>query len=144
MHFSNFYNQIIIKIYYEILDIKLYFKMRISMNRVDINKNLAQMLKGGVIEHVNHIKKLKQEVKMVKKTSDLNEIDRLIISEVSPQKIPLVFIRAPFITYIGNKVKCLCKVQNNIVAAKYKNILVTSFHPELTDNLEFHRYFLEM
>lgn len=71
-------------------------------------------------------------------------MEDVLISEVSNQKIPLVFIRAPFITHLGKEVKSLCKVKNNIVAARHKNVLVTSFHPELTDNLQFHKYFLSM
>lgn len=68
--------------------------------------------------------------------------ENALIKDVSPHKIPLVFIRAPFITRLGSDVESLCKVNGNTVAAKYKNILVTSFHPELTENLDFHKYFL--
>ncbi|WP_368490429.1 pyridoxal 5'-phosphate synthase glutaminase subunit PdxT [Clostridium sp. BJN0013] len=67
-----------------------------------------------------------------------------LIPEISSSKIPLVFIRAPFITYLGSSVRNLCSIKGNVVAARYKNILVTSFHPELTDDLNFHRYFLSM
>lgn len=67
-----------------------------------------------------------------------------LIPDISSSKIPLVFIRAPFITYLGSNVKSLCSIKGNVVAAKYKNILVTSFHPELTDDLNFHKYFLSM
>lgn len=67
-----------------------------------------------------------------------------IVQEVSNNKIPLVFIRAPFITAIGAGVKSVFELAGNVVAARNKNILVTSFHPELTDNLDFHKYFLEM
>lgn len=70
--------------------------------------------------------------------------EEAVIPDVSDKKIPLVFIRAPFITHSGEEVKSLYKLKNNIVAARYNNILVTSFHPELTDNLDFHRYFLSM
>lgn len=66
-----------------------------------------------------------------------------VIEEVSPNKIPLVFIRAPFITALGSGVKSIFELGGN-VAARNKNVLVTSFHPELTDNLEFHKYFLKM
>lgn len=67
-----------------------------------------------------------------------------LIPEISNERLPLVFIRAPFITRLGNEVKSLCEIKNNIVAAEYRNILVTSFHPELTDNLDFHKYFLSI
>lgn len=63
------------------------------------------------------------------------------IGAVSPEEIPLVFIRAPFIEEVGEKVKILLKLDGNIVACREKNMLVTSFHPELTGDLSFHRYF---
>jgi 5'-phosphate synthase pdxT subunit len=66
------------------------------------------------------------------------------IEEVSEKSIPLVFIRAPFITKVGDEVKVLYKQDNNIVAARQGNILATSFHPELSEDLEFHKYFLNM
>ena len=67
-----------------------------------------------------------------------------IIKEVSSEPIQLIFIRAPFITSVGEGVRIIHKVKDNIVAAVQNNILVSSFHPELTDNLEFHKYFLNM
>lgn len=68
----------------------------------------------------------------------------LRLNEVSDVEIPLVFIRAPFITKIKDSVKVLCKIDRNIVAVRQDNMLATSFHPELTENLEFHRYFIKM
>lgn len=58
--------------------------------------------------------------------------------------IPLVFIRAPYITKIGNDVQILATLDNKIIAARQKNMLVSSFHPELTCDLRFHQYFLSM
>jgi len=66
-----------------------------------------------------------------------------LIEGVSKEKIELVFIRAPYITKVGESVRILCKVDNKIVAAKQDNMLVTSFHPELTDDLAFLQYFLK-
>lgn len=66
------------------------------------------------------------------------------IEEVSSNPIPLVFIRAPYIISSGDNVKTIHKVNGNIVAARQNNILVTSFHPELTESTEFHKYFLSM
>lgn len=66
------------------------------------------------------------------------------IDEISKEKIPLVFIRAPWIERIEKDVKKLLKIDNHIVAARQKNMLATSFHPELTKNNEFHRYFINM
>ncbi|WP_129599633.1 pyridoxal 5'-phosphate synthase glutaminase subunit PdxT [Anaerophilus nitritogenes] len=57
---------------------------------------------------------------------------------------PMVFIRAPYIEQVGKNVEVLAIVNGKIVAAKQNNILVTSFHPELTDDLRMHQYFLTM
>ena len=58
-------------------------------------------------------------------------------------KIPMVFIRAPYIKSIGNNVKILSEVMGKIIAAEEKNILVTAFHPELTKDTRVHKYFIE-
>lgn len=66
-----------------------------------------------------------------------------IIPDVSQTEIELVFIRAPFITDVKDNVKVLCTVDNNIVAVRQDNMLATSFHPELTNNITFLEYFLK-
>jgi len=53
-----------------------------------------------------------------------------------------VFIRAPFFEDVGPGVEVLSKVGDRVVAARGENILVTAFHPELTDDVRFHEYFL--
>lgn len=59
-------------------------------------------------------------------------------------KIPMTFIRAPYINNVESNVKILSTVNGNIVAAQQNNQLVTSFHPELTDTSVVHEYFLNM
>lgn len=58
--------------------------------------------------------------------------------------IPMTFIRAPYISSVGKNVEILSEVNGNVVAAKENNILVTSYHPELNDNLKVHEFFAEM
>ncbi len=60
------------------------------------------------------------------------------------EKVPMTFIRAPFIVEVGEGVKVLAKVDGNIVAVRQGSLLATSFHPELNDDLRVHRYFLGM
>jgi len=56
-----------------------------------------------------------------------------------------VFIRAPLIEQVGQAVEVLAQLDNGgIVAARQDNLLVTAFHPELTDDLRFHQFFLKM
>ena len=179
-------------------------------------------LQGGVIEHINQIKSLGYEPVEVKKESDLDSIDAIIlpggesttigkllnvtnlmeplrnkilegmpvwgtcagmillakdiendkrrhlgvmdikvrrnafgtqidsfktkkvIKEVSENPLELVFIRAPFITEVKDNVKVLCEVNDNIVAVRQDNMIATSFHPELTNDLTFLKYFLNI
>ena len=58
--------------------------------------------------------------------------------------IPMTFIRGPIISSVGEGVEVLARVDNQIVAAQDKNMLVTSFHPELTDDVRLHQYFINM
>ena len=58
--------------------------------------------------------------------------------------VPMRFIRAPYIERAGKNVKVLSTVNNKITAARQDNILVTAFHPELSDSLYVHEYFLNM
>jgi 5'-phosphate synthase pdxT subunit len=56
-----------------------------------------------------------------------------------------IFIRAPFIESTGKKVEVLARLTDGtIIAARQGKLLVTSFHPELTDDTRFHRYFLDI
>ena len=59
-------------------------------------------------------------------------------------KIPMTFIRAPYIDAAGPKAQVLAEVDGRIVAARQGNQLVTAFHPELSDDLSVHQYFLDM
>lgn len=59
-------------------------------------------------------------------------------------KIPLRFIRAPYIESAHEDVEILAKVNGKIVAAKYKNQIGLAFHPEITDDLSVHKYFVSL
>jgi len=55
-----------------------------------------------------------------------------------------IFIRAPWIESVGNGVEILAQYDSHAVAAREGKMLVTAFHPELTEDLRLHRFFLEM
>jgi 5'-phosphate synthase pdxT subunit len=70
-----------------------------------------------------------------------------MISETSEKGVPFpaVFIRAPRIEKAGEDVDTLAMLDDGtIVAARQDNTLVSSFHPELTDDTRFHEYFVAM
>jgi len=69
----------------------------------------------------------------------------LDVSVLGPQAYHAVFIRAPLIEEVGKGVEVLATLPDGtIVAARQGNLLVTSFHPELTDDYRFHEYFVKM
>ncbi len=57
---------------------------------------------------------------------------------------PLVFIRGPVILAAGAGVEVFSTVEEGIVMCRQKNLLATAFHPELTDDLRVHAYFVSM
>ncbi len=54
-----------------------------------------------------------------------------------------VFIRAPKILKAGKAVTVLARLDDSIVAARHGPVLVTTFHPELTEDERLHRFFVE-
>ncbi|MDP9366063.1 MAG: pyridoxal 5'-phosphate synthase glutaminase subunit PdxT [Chloroflexota bacterium] len=64
---------------------------------------------------------------------------------VAPHPVPAVFIRAPVIEAVGPAVEVLAALPDGRpVAARQGRLLATAFHPELTDDLAFHRYFADL
>ena len=69
----------------------------------------------------------------------------LEIDEVPGPPVHAVFIRAPLIESVGEGVKVLAALEGRgIVAARQGHLLVTSFHPELTQDTRMHEYFLSL
>ena len=58
--------------------------------------------------------------------------------------VPMTFIRAPYIEETSPEVEILATVEGKAVAARQRNMLVTAFHPELTDDTRIHELFLKM
>ena len=59
-------------------------------------------------------------------------------------RVPMTFIRAPYIESVSGEARALAVVNGHIVAARQGNQLVTAFHPELNDDPAVHRYFLSI
>jgi 5'-phosphate synthase pdxT subunit len=69
----------------------------------------------------------------------------LLIPVLGEAPFPAVFIRAPLIEACRDGVEVLARLEDGtIVAARQGRLLAASFHPELTDDLRFHRYFLDI
>lgn len=59
-------------------------------------------------------------------------------------KIPMTFIRAPYIAQTADNVEVLAVADGKVVAAKQENQLVTAFHPELASDTRIHNFFVRM
>ena len=66
-----------------------------------------------------------------------------LVKEMGDQPFRAVFIRAPYIESVGERVDVMAVVQDHIVVAKQGNLLVSAFHPELTEDSRIHEYFLQ-
>jgi len=69
----------------------------------------------------------------------------LLIPVLGEKPFPGVFIRAPIIEQVNGKVEILARLADGaVVAARQNKLLASAFHPELTDDLRFHQYFLDI
>jgi len=72
-------------------------------------------------------------------------LDVVSSEEEKGKSFHAIFIRAPSIKRVGEGVEVLATLDEGvIVAARQGNLLATAFHPELTEDARFHRYFLNM
>lgn len=69
-------------------------------------------------------------------------VTELDVPVLGKKPLEAVFIRAPQIENIGKNVEILAKEGGKPVLVKEKNMLVSTFHPELTEDTRIHKYFL--
>lgn len=69
---------------------------------------------------------------------------RLDIPAIGADPFNAVFIRAPYLEGVGPGVEVLASFGDKAVMARQNNLLVAAFHPELTDDIRIHKYFLSM
>ncbi len=69
----------------------------------------------------------------------------LSIPVLGERLFPGVFIRAPLIEEEDSGVEIIARLADGVsVAARQGRLLASAFHPELTDDLRFHQYFLDI
>lgn len=71
--------------------------------------------------------------------------ERIEIKCIGNPKYKGIFIRAPVFVEIGKEVEVLAKLnKDNPVLVRQKNMLASSFHPELTSDPRIHEYFIKI
>jgi 5'-phosphate synthase pdxT subunit len=66
------------------------------------------------------------------------------VADLGEPPVPAVFIRAPWIERAGGGVEVLATCRGRAVAARQGRLLVTAFHPELTEDRRLHALFVDM
>jgi len=65
-------------------------------------------------------------------------------SQLAPQPMEMVFIRAPIIERTGPGVEILARSEGKPVLVREGRVLAATFHPELSQDTAVHRYFLDL
>ena len=68
----------------------------------------------------------------------------LAIGMLGKEAFKGVFIRAPAVSEVGKDVEVIAKLNNRVVAVRQKNVIGTSFHPELSGDSRMHRHLVKM
>jgi pyridoxal 5'-phosphate synthase pdxT subunit len=119
--------------------------MILLAERIESQKQGAQPLIGGldIVVNRNYFGRQINSFETALNVSNITEF-------LEPEKpYQAIFIRAPIITEIGDDVDILASIESAtgdrlIVAARQSFMLATAFHPELTDDLRWHQFFLKM
>ena len=102
---------------------------------------LAREVDGRSSEYVPAI-----DIAVVRNASgrQVDSFEAMLDVEGIAGDVPAVFIRAPYIVRSGPGVTPMARYDGFAVMAREGSVLVCSFHPELTDDVRIHRYFVEM
>lgn len=66
------------------------------------------------------------------------------MNDINIEKFNAIFIRAPIVSKLGSKASIISKWNDKIIAVKQDHIIATAFHPELSNSVAMHEYFIKM
>lgn len=66
------------------------------------------------------------------------------VEVIGPPPVRAVFIRAPYAVEVGSRAEVLAKYNEKCILVRQNNLLACAFHPELTDDIRIHQYFVDM
>jgi 5'-phosphate synthase pdxT subunit len=99
----------------------------------------------GVMDIVVDRNAFGRQVDSFETNLDISDLDEVSTEGERAQPFRAIFIRAPSIRKVGPGVTELARLEDGtIVAARQANLLATAFHPELSGDTRFHRYFLRL
>lgn len=106
---------------------------------------------AGMILLANEVEGYDAHLKKIPMTVKRNAFGRQVDSfEVSlpvkgiAEPVEAVFIRAPQVAAVTPEVEVLAEVEEAVVAVRFGHYVACSFHPELTEDVSLHRYFVNI
>jgi 5'-phosphate synthase pdxT subunit len=122
---------------------------RIKENNLPIMGTCAGcvILSSGISDEDNDVKLLSAMDMQVKRNAfgrQRESFEKKINIKDFSEPYNAVFIRAPVIEKVWGNCQILAKIDKKIVMARQGNLLALSFHPELTNDLRIHKYFLSL
>jgi len=105
------------------------------------------ILASELIDNTKDVKLLKAMNMQVERNAfgrQKESFEQIIEIKDFSEPFNAVFIRAPEIKKVWDNCEVIAKIDKKIVMVRQDNMLALSFHPELTDDLRVHKYFLDM
>lgn len=129
---------------------KFFDEMNIRSKLIASNKSIFGTCAGAILLSRDTADPRVNSLNLVPINADRNAYGRQTESfivdinlEFDPKPFQAIFIRAPKLLNPAPEVKILGTYKDDIVLVRYRNVLLSTFHPELTDDPRIHRYFLE-
>jgi pyridoxal 5'-phosphate synthase pdxT subunit len=132
--------------------IKLLKQQQLWASLIDYDKPILGTCAGAILLAKSVLSPIQESLGRLNICATRNAYGRQLASQVisghcviSDRAMEMVFIRAPKLTLLDDNshIKVLAKYQDQIVAVHEKNIIATSFHPELSQDNYLHRYFIQ-
>ena len=115
----------------------------ICAGMIMLSNNATDLVVGKIDQPLLNILNIKLERNSFGRQKESFE-SNISLDSINIKKFNAVFIRAPSVSDVGSDVEILSKFNDRIVAVKKGNVIGTAFHPELTEDVSFHKYFINL
>jgi len=115
----------------------------ICAGMIMLSNDASDRVVGKIDQPLLNILNIKLERNSFGRQKDSFESD-ISLDSINIKKFNAVFIRAPSVSDVGSDVEILSKFNDRIIAVKKGNIIGTAFHPELTEDVSLHKYFINL
>jgi len=115
----------------------------ICAGMIMLSNNASDRVVGKIDQPLLNILNIKLERNSFGRQKESFESE-ISLDSINIKKFNAVFIRAPSVSDVGSDVEILSKFNDRIIAVKKGNVIGTAFHPELTEDVSLHKYFINL